>query len=156
MGRVYRVCFDNVLLTGAGDLLQIKGVAHKTLKIRRQWAGVPDTSPLTNQNLSFRGRVLPVTVSDGGGSSAGISKTDQGDAAASFSALGYSTSKATTNGTAVEEETVGVNVYGGYAQDFSDRAQPTIRDDASWVFELLSTPSGTVHLSGGVEVEEIG
>ncbi len=154
MGRIYRIPFENVLLTAAGDLLQIKGASHKTLKIRKQWAGVPDTSPITNQNLRFQGRVLPVTVSDGGGSAATIVKTDQGDPSATFTALGYSTSKATTNGTAVIEEAAGVNVYGGYEREFDP--QPTIRDDASWVFELLSTPSGTLHLSGGVEVEEIG
>jgi len=156
VGRIYRVPFENVLLSGAGDLLQITGATHKTLKIRKQWAGVPDTSPVTNQNLRFQGRVLPVTVTNGGGASATIVKTDQGDASATFTALGFSTSKATTNGTAVIEEAAAANVYGGYEREFARGAEPIIRDDAAWVFECLSTPSGTLHISGGVEVEEIG
>lgn len=155
MSRIYSVTFENVSVSAAQDLVQIKGASNKVLRILRRWVNATDTSIPTGQMLRLRERVLPATVTDGsGGSTPTPVKHDQGDAAASFTALANSTTQATTNGTAVVIYATGCHVYNGF-DDVHDEP-PTVIPTASYVFELLGAPSGTVHLSGGVEVEEIG
>ena len=155
MARVYEVLFESVLVAAPQDLLQIKGAAGKILKIKRQWAACTDTSLATAQMLSVRSRFLPATVTDGsGGSSPTPGPIDPGDAAASFTAKANSTTKATSSNPVTILEENGFHLYAGYAFPFP--TPPPIGPSESFVFELLSTVSGTVHISGGVEVEEIG
>ena len=155
--RVYIVTFENVSVSAAQDLLQIKGAAGKTVKIRRHWCGPTNTSLVTAQGLSFRSRFLPATVSDGsGGSSPTPQPTDPGDTAASFTAKANNTSKATTSGTASVLYENGLHAYQGDNWSYPGDGRPTVGPSESFVYELLSTVSGTVNLSGGVEVEESG
>ena len=114
MARRYRITFEQVSVSAAQDLIQVKGAAGKTCKIVKQWAGATDTSAPASQQLSFRGRFLPATVTDGGGTAVTPQKLDPGDAAASITAIRNSTSKATTNGTAVVVEENGAFVLSGY------------------------------------------
>lgn len=155
MPRTYNVTFSGVAVAAPQDLVQVKGATGKMLRVLRQWISATDTTAPTAQQLQLRARLLPATVTDGsGGSTPTPQKTDQGDAAATFTALANSTTKATTSGTAVVLEENGCHVFGGY--DFSFLRPPTVAVSTSFVFELLSTPTGTLHLSGGVTVEEIG
>lgn len=155
MGRKYSVTFEAVSVTAAQDLLQIKGASGKMLRILRHWVGLTDTTLPAAQMLSLRSRYLTATVSDGsGGSTPTPVKKDPGDAAASFTALANNTSKATTSGTAVIQYENGAYLYQGDEWSYDD--PPCIGPSESFVFELLSTVSGTVHLSGGVDIEEIG
>lgn len=155
MGRIYNVTFDNVAVSAAQDLVQIKGAAGKMVRILHRWVGATDTIIPTAQMVQLRERLLPATVSDGsGGSTPTPQKTDLGDSASSFTALANNTSKATTSGTAVQLWTAGAHIYNGY-DDTLDAPYP-VGPSESYVFELESTLSGTVHLSGGVTVEEIG
>jgi hypothetical protein len=155
MSRFYRVTFSGVSVSAAQDLLQIKGATGKTLRIHRVWAGATNTTIPTAQQIQTRCRLLPATVTDGsGGSTPTPQKTDQGDAAATFTTLANSTTKATTSGTAVVIEDRGDHLFSGVDIAFPDR--PTVAAGQSFVFELLSTVSGTVNLSGGAIVEEIG
>lgn len=156
MGRRYRVMFKGVAVTAAQDLLQIKGATGKILRIIRQWWGATDVTAPTNQEVQTSSRFLPATVTDGsGGTTPTISKTDPGDAAASFTALANNTTKATTSGTAITTHEAGDNVFAGHSWDY-DKDPPTVGPSESWVFELINAPTGTLHLSGGVLVEEIG
>lgn len=155
MPRIYNVTFSGVTVTAAQDLVQVKGATGKTLRILTQWVGATDTTAPTNQQLQLRSRVLPATVTDGsGGSTPTPAKDDQGDAAATFTALANSTTRATTSGTAAVVLEKGENILGGH--DYAFTKPPTVAAGQSFVFELLSTVSGTVHLSGGVTVEEVG
>jgi len=105
--------------------------------------------------LETRCRFLPATVTNGsGGSTPTISKVDPGDSAASFTVLANNTTKATSSGTAIVADESGDHIYSGYDNTFAVRSP--IGPNEAFVFELLSTVSGTVHLSGGVTVEEIG
>src|SRR4051794_5105874 len=102
MPRIYTVSFENVSVSAAQDLLQIKGASNKVLRILRRWVSATDTTIPTAQMLRLRERFLPATVTDGsGGSTPTPAKRDQGDAAATFTALANNTTPATTNGTAV-------------------------------------------------------
>lgn len=155
MARVYSVNFDNVAVTAAQDLIQVKGAAGKMLRILRQWVTATDTSVPTSQMIRGRSRFLPATVTDGsGGSTPTPQKLDAGDAAASFTALANNTTQATTTGTGLIVETWGAHIYSGY--DYAFPRPPVVGPSESFTFELESTVSGTVHLSGGVLVEEIG
>lgn len=155
MARTYSVTFEQVSVSAAQDLVQLKGAAGKILRVMRQWVGATDTTAPTNQQIAIRSRFLPATVTDGsGGSSPTPQPFDPGDAAASATANVNSTTKATTGGTASVLQEDGANAFAGYDHAFP--RPPIIGPSESFVFELLSTVSGTVHLSGGVEFEEIG
>lgn len=160
MGRIYTVNFSAVSISAAQDLVQIKGASNKVVKIRRCWLGPTDTTLVTAQSLSLRTRLLPATVTDGsGGSTPTPRRADPGDAAATFTALANNTTQATTNGTATICKQNGVHIYGAGGGDvfvWEKGTEPIVVPSTSFVFELLSTVSGTVTLSGGVEVEEIG
>jgi hypothetical protein len=157
MGRIYRVTFDNVSVSAAQDLVFIPGATGKMIRILHRWVGSTDGNIPTAQMLQLRERFLPATVSLGSGGTTGItpSKTDPGDSACSVTtAATNNTSKATTNGTAVQLFATGVHIFNGYDDDI-DAPYP-IGPSEAYVFELESAVSGTVHLSGGVEFEEIG
>ncbi len=155
MPRNYRVLFEAVTVTAPQDLIQISGVAGKLVRPIRAWVKATNTTLPTAQMLETRCRFLPATVTNGsGGTTPTISKVDQGDAAASFTALANNTTKATTSGTAVVLDEGGDHIYAGYDNTFVSRAP--IGNSEAFVFELLSTVTGTVNLSGGIEVEEIG
>lgn len=155
MPRNYVVTFEGVTVTAAQDLIQLTGAAGKIIRPIRAWVKNTDTTLATAQMLQTRCRFLPATVTPGsGGSTPAIGKVDPGDAAASFTALANNTSKATTGGTAVVLDEGGDHIFSGYDNTFNVRTP--IGPSEAFVFELLSTVSGTVHLSGGVLVEEIG
>ncbi len=153
MGRKYRVTFENVTTAAAQDLIQILGATSKILRILRQWVACTNTTLPTSQLFRIRGRFLPATVTNGsGGTTPTPQKVDVNDAAAAFTAFANNTTPATTNGTAVVLEANGFHAYQGYDNTFAN--PPIVPAATAWVFELLSTPSGTVAMSGGVEVEE--
>jgi hypothetical protein len=157
MGRIYRVTFDAVLVAAAQDLVFIPGATGKMVRVLHRWVGATDTTLVSAQSIQLRERFLPATVTAGTGGTTGITptKTDPGDATCSITAAGTNnTGKATTSGTALILWTNGVHLWNGYDDDL-DAPYP-IGPGEGYVFELESTVSGTVHLSGGVEIEEIG
>lgn len=157
MPRKYQVTFSGVSVSAAQDLVQITGASGRLFRILRQWVGVTDTSLATGQALKLRARFLPATVTVGSGGTTGItpSKIDPGDAACSSSTCATNnTTQATTNGTAVVLYANGVHLYQG--ENWTYTQPPIIGPSEAFVFELLSTVSGTVTLSGGVDFEELG
>ena len=156
MPRRYNVTFDGVAVTLPQDLVTVYGAAGKMLRILRCWVGATNTTAPTDQQIQLRMRYLPVTLTNGtGGTAPTPSRTDPGDAAASFTArVNDMTTKTSSSGTVVIVEANGANIKGGY--DTMLPAPPYIGPSEAFVFELLSTVSGTVNLSGGVLVEEMG
>ena len=155
MSRMYSVTFEAVSVSAPQDLFQIIGASGKVLRIIDISLADIDTTEPTNQQLSLRCRLLPATVTNGSGGSAPTPQPfDPGDAAASFTAKANSTTKATTGGTASVIREDGCNIAAGYAFPFS--APPIVISGTSFVFELLSTVSGTCTMSGTCTVEEIG
>jgi len=156
MPRRYEVTFENATVAAASDLVSVTGGSGKMLQIIRAWWGPTGNTLATAQNLATRCRVLPATVSAGsGGSSATPRPLDGGDAAATFTARTNDTSKATTNGTARIVDENGRHVYNGY--EWQPEEGPYVGPTDAFVFELIDASlQGTVKLSGGVEVEEMG
>lgn len=159
MPRVYKQTFEAVAVSAAQDLVFIPGpAAGKIVRILRRWVQATDTTLPTAQMLELRERYLPATVTAGTGGTTGATPAkaeDQGDATCSITTAGTNnTSKATTSGTAVTLNEMGVHIFNGY--DEICLKPPVINPSTAYVFELLSTVSVTVHLSGGVLFEEIG
>lgn len=157
MGRKYRVTFEAVAISAAQDLVQITGATGKMMKILRHWVGCTDTSVATGQMLSLRARFMPATFSVGSGGTTGItpSKNDPGDATCSSTTCAINnTTPATTSGTAIKVYENGCHLYQGDNWRYDE--SPLVGPSEGFVFELLSTVSGTVHLSGGVDIEEMG
>ena len=157
MGRIYRLTFPSTLVSAPQDLVFLPGATGKMIRILHRWVGATDTTLVTAQSIELRERLLPATVTAGTGGVTGVtpSKTDFGDATCSVTSAGTNnTGKATTSGTALVLWDVGVHLWNGYDDDV-DAPYPVGPGEA-YVFELLSTVSGTVHLAGGIEFEEIG
>lgn len=157
MSRTYTCVTENVSLTAAQDLAQIKNASgsNKMLRIKRCEFNVTDSSPAASQMLRFRARLLPATVTDGsGGTTPTPQPLDHGDVAATFSALMNNTTQATTSGTASVLWADGAFLLSGVDEVFIQ--PPTVAPAQSFVFELLNAPTGTVHGSTTITVEEIG
>ena len=116
-----------------------------------------DTTVATSQSVSTRCSFLPATVTNGSGGTTPVAqKLDPGDASPSVTAKANNTTPATTSGTKVTLEESGDHAYNGYRSMWDDKSTPIVGPSESFVLELLSTVSGTVHMSGGVECEELG
>jgi hypothetical protein len=157
--RFYTVTFEDVAVSAAQDMVQITGAAGKIMFIVEMWCGVTNTTLATGQAIKVRGRYLPATVTLGSAGTTGItpSKVDPGDAACSSSTCATNnTVKATTSGTAIVQYQNGAHLYQGDRCRFPVDERPPIGPSEAWVWELLSTVSGTVNLSGGVKLGEVG
>jgi hypothetical protein len=156
MPRTYEITFEQVAVSAAQDLVSLKGASGKMVRVLRAWVNSTDTTLPTSQMLGLRCRLASATITLGSGGTDGVTPrpVDPGDAAASFTANTNDTTKATTSGSFTTVEENGCHVYQGYDKTF---ARPfLVGPNEGFVFELLSTVSGTVHLSGGVEAEEMG
>jgi hypothetical protein len=161
MSRRYIISFNAVTVSAAQDLVLITGSsALKMIRILKQWVSCPDTALATGQGINIRSRFLPVTVTAGSGGTTGLTPTkqDQGDATCGTTTCGANnTTKATTNGTAVILGSWACHLYQGHVQNWEqDNVWVPIANTEAFVFELLSTVSGTASLSGGVLFEEYG
>lgn len=153
MPRVYTVSFEAVSVSAAQDLVTIIGAANKTVKVLRRWvASVSQTLP-TAQSLELHSAILTAITAGSGGTTPSILKTDPGDANASFTAHVNDTTP--TTGTLAAEWPDGMHVFNRYDEVFT--TPPVISGTTeAFVFKLVAAPSGTLTLSGGVEVEETG
>jgi hypothetical protein len=155
VGRVYTVPFENVAVAGAQDLVAVKCGAGKMLKIRRVWCGPTDTALQTAQGLRFRCRFATATITLGsGGATPTPTPHDNGDSAASFTTHTNDTTQSTTSGAFSQVWANGAHNFGGV--DWTFDVPPLAGAGEGFTFEQLSTPTGTCHFSGGMEVEEIG
>lgn len=157
MGRKYIVKFENVTVALPQDLVQIAGAAGKLIRVLREWVNHPTSTLATGQGLRLRSRILPAIFTVGSGGTTGVTPTklDPGDATCSASTCAINnTGKATTSGTALEVNVGGCHLYQGWNWVYDDPIP--VHTGQGFVFELLSTPVGTVTLSGGCLIEEIG
>ena len=157
MARIYRAFFEDVSISVAQDMLQLKGASGKMLRLLGVGCYCTNTTLATSQSIKTRTRVLPATVTDGsGGSTPTVQKTDIGDAAASATALANNTTKATSSGTVVVVDEGGAHLYNGYEKRWTRDNAPKIGPSQAAVLELMSKVIGTVNMSGWMEFEEEG
>jgi hypothetical protein len=165
MTRIYRVTFEGVAVSAAQDLVTLllptTAANFKQVSLTRYWVGATDTTIPTAQMLQLRLRSLGATVSVGsGGSTPTPVQLDLGDSAAKCSAHVNDTSKSTTSGTATIWDEQSCHIYNGFDSAASGQDPFPLPNNntaqQAVVWELLSTVSGTVHLSGGIEFAEAG
>jgi hypothetical protein len=157
MPRTYEVTFENVSVSAAQDLVSAKGGAARTVKVKRMRVGATNTSIPTAQMLQIRASIASATLTAGSGGTAPTPRpVDLGDAAATFTARANDTSKATTTGAFTIVEETGCHIYAGYDFSYPQGREPVFGLNEGFVFELLSTVSGTCAFSGGVTFEETG
>jgi hypothetical protein len=155
MSRINRITFEAVTITAVQDLLGIRPAAGKMIRILHRWIGATDTTLVAAQSIALRERFLPATVTPGtGGTTPSIVALDPGDSVSNATVWVNATAKATTSGTANLLWENGCHIWTGYDDDLD--APYVIGPLEAYVFELLSTVSGVVHLSGGLTFEEIG
>lgn len=160
MSRLFVVSFENVAVSAAQDLFQITGYSGGPfLRIRRCIIGCTDSSP-SLQMLRLRARILAPSVTDGsGGTQQSRVNLDLGDSSPYFYNYTNNTTKATTSGSANIVYCNSYNILNGLNEYFDVRradANPVIASNETFVFELLAAPSGTIHLSASIWVEEFG
>lgn len=161
MGRRYIISFESVSIGGAAqDLVQVIGASGKTVRLVRAWWGATDTTLPTAQMASTRIQFLGATVTNGsGGGTPAIKRVDPGDAAPSVTALSNNTTPASSSGTTNTLDESGDHIFNGYRSPpnwIDGKSGPSIQSGESLSLQLLSSLSGTVHLSGGCEVDESG
>lgn len=157
MARIYEVTFESILVAAPQDLVAMLGAATRTVRVKRARVGASDTAIPSAQMLAIRCRLASATFSLGSGGSAATPRpVDLGDVAATFTAHINDTTKGTTSGAFTIVEENGCHIYQGYDYSWPQGREPIIGPTEGFVFELLSTVSGTVHLSGGLTLEETG
>lgn len=155
MSRFYTVSSNAVVGAAAMDLALIVGAAGKVLKIHRVECTSTDAAAPTSGEMNFRCRYLPATVTNGtGGTAPTPAKQDQGDAAATFTARANDTAGASTSGTAVVLWSGAAHVLTGL--DYMPKSPWTVNPSTAVTFELITLPTGTIHVDTCVTVEEIG
>lgn len=153
----YTATFEGVSVSAAQDLMSLKAAAGVPLQILRYWWKVTDTTLPASQMIQHRARVLPATVTQGsGGTTPTPQKIEsQGDAAATATAHANDTAKATTSGTAAIVDEGSEHVYNGFDSAIQNRKPINIAAGAGFAWELLSTVAAALHMSGGIDWEEV-
>lgn len=155
MPRRYAVTFENITVSAAQDLISVKGSTGKVCRLISIRLGCAVNTLATAQSLRTRVQFLPVTVTAGsGGSAATPQLTDPGDTAASCTGRINDTTQATTSGTAATVYENGFHIYAG--EDYTFPTPIIFGLNQQVTYGLLVAPSGTVTLSGRMEVEEMG
>lgn len=155
MSRFYTVSSNAVVGAAAMDLACIIGAAGKVLKVHRIECASTDAAAPTSGEMNFRCRYLSATVTNGsGGTTPTPAKQDQGDAAATFTAHANDTSGASSSGTVIILWSGAAHVLTGL--DYMPKSPWTVNPSTAATFELLTLPSGTIHVDMCVTVEEIG
>lgn len=116
-----------------------------------------DTTLQTAQGLRLNCKYASATITLGsGGGTPTARPLDPGDAAASFTNHTNDTTPATTSGAFTDIMPAGGHNYGGFDYTWPTNEEPVFGLSEGFVFELLSTVTGTCNFSGGVTVAETG
>lgn len=161
MARLYTISFKNVTISAAQDLVMAKSSAGKTIRCRRVWIYMNDTTLQTAQGLRLNVKYGSATITNGSGGTGPTPRpVDPGDAAASFTARANDTTPATTSGSFVDITPAGGHNFAGFDYTWPKGEEPVAAGTSTSleaiIFELLSTVSGTCSFSGGMAVEESG
>ena len=156
MGRRYTIPFDNVTVSAAQDLVSLLPNAGSFpvsfAKLLRVWVMCTDTTLPTAQQLRLRVQRRNAIAAGSGGATPTPAPDDAGDSASMY--VGHVNDIIQATGTVDWTYEGGCYLYTGFDLVFSDA--PECNGAAGFVFELLSTPSTPVKLSGGILFEEFG
>lgn len=153
MFRTYTVSSSAVVGAAAMDLALIIGAAGKVCRVIRIECAATDAAAPTSGEMNFRCRYLTATVTQGsGGSTPTAIPMDHGDSAYAGTIHANDTSGATTSGSATVLWNGAAHVLTGL--DYSFTRPPVFAAATAFTFELLTLPSGTIHVDAAVTFEE--
>ena len=156
MPRSYRTSFENVTVSAAQDLVSLKAITTPAA-IVRYWVGATSTTLVTAQSIRLDARIATATLTAGSGGGAGsVVKKDASDGAATATTRINDTTGATTSGAFTVVDTQGVHIFNGFDSGDLTLTPVIIPINGGFTFRLLSTVTGTVAMSGGIEWVEQG
>lgn len=159
MGRVYAVDFNELAVTAAQDLFEIKAPSSKVLRILQicvtQRTEIGDAQA---EQLHFSvSRASGSYTSGSGGSAPTPRPLRAGDAAATFTAeTGNTTRAAAGSGSLVRLLTRSEHVGSGLDLIFTPECVPEIGVSEALVVGLETAPADSITLAGYILVEELG
>jgi hypothetical protein len=161
MPRLYVIPITNIVLNAPAvcDIWELVGSAGKLTRIKRVVLSASDTTIPTSQMIRVQAGVVSATAALGTGTTAGIQPLDLGDGAyggtytTNTSVLGTGTRKDMYNNA--------FHCYNGLDENFDTDGRTLAQHQFSgtgegWYFQLLSTPTGTIHFDGTLWFEESG
>ncbi len=160
MPRLYAIPFTNIVLNApTQDIWELVGSAGKVTRVKRVVLSASDTAIPTSQMIRVQAGVVSATAALGTGTTAGIQPLDLGDGAyggtytTNTSILGTGTRKIMYNNA--------FHAYNGLDENFDTDGRTLAQHQFTgtgegWYFELLSTPTGTIHFDGTLWFEESG
>ncbi len=153
-GRLYSVSFQNVTISAAQDLFNIKCSASNIIAIQSVEIGQITGTSVANQRIRFR--YVPTTVTNGSGGGAGtINKLVSGDAASNSTARINDTVQATSSGTILDLWNDSWNIINGYLWVPPIPSRPIIiPPSAAFVLSLDSAPA-TIVTNATIVFEEL-
>jgi hypothetical protein len=160
MPRLYVIPFSAIVPNNpTQDLWELVGSAGKVTRIKRVVLSTSDSSIPTSQMINVQAGVVSATAALGTGTTAGIQPLDLGDGAYS----GTYTTNTSVLGTGTRKVMYqnAFHAYNGLDENFDTDGRTLAQHQFTgtgegWYFELLSTLSGTVHVSGTLWFEESG
>ena len=154
--RQYVNTFEAVTASAPQDLCTQYLSSYGFFQVKRIWVMNADTTPVMAQNIALRCRVLNAVTVGSGGTINAPTTMDIGDSAAASSSHQNDTTKATSGSPTIVWEG-SCWLYQGCDVIFDSPIPIIYAGDAiAFVFELLSTPTGSPTLSGGIQFEEAG
>lgn len=160
LGRAYAVEFHNVAIAAQQDLFYIKPAADKPClieEIKVSNVGIAaDAGDAQEELWDVELIRVPATVTVGSGGTAPTpNPLAANDAAAGFTARVNDTTKATTSGTLLNQDSDGTNIRIPYLWVPAPEHRPVVANAQAIVFRLNSTPTDSVTMNGRMLVREI-
>ena len=159
MSRIYKVTTSKVSVSAVQDLMQIKAVAGKTLRIVRWEVYCTDQTPAASQMLPIDALFASATVTDGSGGSSPTPAAMPGDSAASFTAKANNTTQATTTGSFTTHWSGSTHLLSPLDYTPIKPIEVSLTSGGlaqSFILALTQAPTTAIHLTTTVTVEELG
>jgi len=160
LGRVYSVEFHAVSITAQQDLFYVKPAADKIIVVEAVYLSnvgiAADAGDAQEELLDVRLAYVPATVTVGsGGTAMTPNSLAINDTAAAFTARVNDTTKATSSGTIVWRHSDGWNVRVPYVFLPPPEHRSAVANAAAATFQLNSTPTDAILVSGTMYVREL-
>lgn len=158
MGRMYALSYDNIAVSAAQDLLEVRAPADAALRVHS--IDVSDCDSETNEQSRLRLRRGEGSVTAGsGGSTSNIAKTPLSKGDAAFGGTvgrNNTTALVAGSGTLVELGAFGFNWLSGFQWLPTPEARIDISPSDYLVVNLPTAPAASRNVSVTILVEEIG
>jgi hypothetical protein len=154
LGRIYVIPFTNIGVSGTVDLWNVAATANMAFELHDIDLGAETATTAEELRISFK--VLTATVTNGSGGAA-ITPVAMpvGGAAATVTASGCTTGRATTNGTSSTIRATSWQLTNGYIYQWPPEDRPLLRPSQNLIIGLEVAPAAPHILNGVITIAEI-